>query len=95
MARQQHDAEYKPTGFVPTSLSLPDFNGDRPAKVPDAKTQLTLISEVSAPPEPGMNAFESFINEGSISLSSDMSNPTSIKILRGTGASQSFLLRDT
>ena len=75
MARQQHDAESKPTGFVPTSLSLPDFNGDRPAKVPDAKTQLSLISEVSAPPEPGINVFEPFIREGSISLSSDMSKP--------------------
>ena len=28
MARQQHNAESKPTGFITTSLSLPDVGGD-------------------------------------------------------------------
>ena len=95
MTRQQHNADSKPTGFIATSLSLPDVGGDMPAKCPDAKTQSSLISEVSAPPKPVMNVFEPFIHEGSVSLSSDMSDPTSIKILRDTGASQSLLLSDT
>ena len=51
MARQQHNAESKPTGFISTSLSLPDVGGDMPIKCPDAKTQSSLISEVSAPPK--------------------------------------------
>ena len=42
-----------------------------------------------------MNVFEPFIHEGSVSLSSDLSDSTSIKILRDTGASQSLLLSDT
>ena len=42
-----------------------------------------------------MTVFEPFIHEGSVSLSSDMSNSRSIKVLRDTGASQSLLLSDT
>ena len=80
MTRQQHNAHSKPTGFIATSLSLPDVGGDMPIKFPDAKTQSSLISEVSAPPKPVMNVFEPFIHEGSVSLSSDMSDPTSVKI---------------
>ena len=95
MARQQHNAESKPTGFIAKSLSLPDVGGDMPIKYPDAKIQSSQIGEVSAPPKPVMNVFEPFIHEGSISLSSDMSDSTSIKILRDTGASQSLLLSDT
>ena len=95
MTGQQHNAESKPTGFIATSLSVPDVGGDMPIKCPDTKTQSSLISEVSAPPKPVMNVFEPFIHEGSVSLSSDMSDPTSIKILRDTGVSQSLLLSDT
>ena len=95
MERQQHNAESKPTGFIAKSLSLPDVGGDMPIKYPDAKIQSSQIGEVSAPPKPVMNVFEPFIHEGSVSLSSDMSDSTSIKILRDTGASQSLLLSDT
>ena len=84
MARQQHNVESKPTGFIATSLSYPDVRGDMPTKCPDVKTQSTLISEVSAPPQPVMNVFESFIHEGSVSLSSDFSDAVSLKILRDT-----------
>ena len=77
------------------SLSLPDVSGDMPTKCPDAKTQSSLITEVSAPPQPVMNVFEPFIHEGSVSSSSDVSDTTSIKILRDTGALQSLLLSDT
>ena len=92
MARQQS----KPTGFIATSLSLRDVRGDMPTKCcPDVKTQSSLISEVGATPQPVMNVFEPFIHKGSVSLSSDMSDPTPIKILIDAGASQSLLLNDT
>ena len=42
-----------------------------------------------------MESFKPFIHDGSISLSSDFSNSTPIKILRDTGASQSLLLLNT
>lgn len=80
MPQQQHNAESKPTGFIATSLSLPDVGGDMPIKYPDTKIQSSKISEVSAPPKPVMNFFEPFIHEGSVSLSSDISESISIKI---------------
>ena len=43
---------------------------------------MCLIIEVSAWPQPVMNVFEPFIHEGSESLSSVLSDPTPIKILR-------------
>ena len=76
MARQLHNAESRPIGFSAMSLLLLDVRGDMPTKCPDVKTQSSLISEVSAPPQPVMNVFESFIHESSGSLSSDMSDPT-------------------
>jgi hypothetical protein len=39
-----------------------------------------------------MENYEPFISKGSISLLGDLANPTPIKILRDTGASQSLLL---
>ena len=87
-------AESKPTGFVPTSLSLPGVREDMPTRCPDVKTQSSLISEVSVLPPPVMNVFARFIHEGLVSLS-DMSDPTPTKILRDIGASQSKILRNT
>lgn len=52
MARQQCDAESVPTGFIATSLSLPDVGKDMPIECPDVKTQPSLISKVIAPPKP-------------------------------------------
>ena len=42
-----------------------------------------------------MQMFQPFIHEGSVSLSSDMSEAVSVKILRDTGASQPLLLAET
>ena len=42
-----------------------------------------------------MGIFEPFIHDGLVSLSSDLSSATPVKILRDTGASQSLLLVDT
>ena len=68
MAQPQHNAESKLTGFFTTSLATPNVGGDMPTKCPDTKTQTSLISEVSAPPQRVMNVFESFKHEGSVSL---------------------------
>ena len=65
-----------------------------PTKCADAKTQSSLIDEITTP-KPVMNVFGPFTHEGSVSLSSDMSDATTIKILRDTGASQSLLLSGT
>ena len=92
---RQYNAESKPTGFIATSLSLPDAGEDMPPNCSDVKTTSSLISEVSAPPKPVMDVFEPFIHQGSVSLSSDMSDSKQIKILRDTGASQSLLLSNT
>ena len=58
MSRQQYNAESKPTGFIATSLSLPDAGEDMSSTCPDVKTKSSLISEVSAPPKPVMDVFE-------------------------------------
>ena len=42
-----------------------------------------------------MDLSQPFIKDGSVSLSTDTSNSIPIKILTGTGASQSLLLSDT
>ena len=42
-----------------------------------------------------MEMFEPFLHEGSVSLSSDMSDTVSVKILQDTGASKSLLLVET
>ena len=42
-----------------------------------------------------METFEPFIHDGFVSLTSDLSSASSIRILRDTGASQSLLLEDT
>ena len=49
---------------------------------------------VSFPTKPIMETFEPFIHDGFVSLTSDLSNVTAVKILRDTGASQSLLLAD-
>lgn len=54
------------------------------------------MGEASGPSKSVMNIFRPFIHDGSVSLSSDMSDsiPIPIKILRDTGSSQSLLLSD-
>ena len=42
-----------------------------------------------------METFGPFIHDGFVSLTSDLSNASPIRILRDTGASQSTLLADT
>ena len=57
---------------------------------------VTAVKDVEKPLiDFSMESFKPFIHDGSISLSSDSSNSTPIKILRDTGASQSLLLLNT
>ena len=93
--RQQHSVEPRPTGFIATSLSLPAVSEDMPTKCHNVKTQSSIVGNIGVPSKPDMDIFEPFIHDGSVSLSSDMSDCTPIKILRDTGASQSLLLSDT
>ena len=48
--------------------------------------------EAISPSKPIMETFETFIHDGFVSLTSDLSDATEVKILRDTGASQSLLL---
>ena len=52
---------------------------------------INLTSETDAV----MEIYEPFLSDGSVSLNSDFAQSTPIKILRDTGASQSFILADT
>ena len=56
-----------------------------------AKTQASPISEVSGLSKSVIDIFQSFIHDGSVLLSSDISDSIPIKITRDTGASQSLL----
>ena len=67
----------------------------RPPQVLREKTRASAVSEVSGPCKSVMDLFQPFIHHGSVSLSTDTSNSIPIKILTGTGASQSLLLSDT
>ena len=50
--------------------------------------------EASSPSKLIMETFETFIHDVFLSLTSDLSSATAVKILRDTGASQSLLLAD-
>ena len=56
-----------------------------------AETQASPISEVSGLSKSVIDIFQSFIHDGSVLLSSDISDSIPIKITRDTGASQSLL----
>ena len=66
----------------------------RPPQVLREKTRASAVSEVSGPCKSVMDLFQPFTHDGSVSLSTDTSNSIPIKILTGTGASQSLLLSD-
>ena len=74
----------KPTGL--TSLRLKPQSS-----IQDENPILAKTSETDAV----MEIYEAFLSDGSVSLNSDFAQSTPIKILRDTGASQSFILADT
>ena len=76
-------------------LSLLLVKIHRPPQVLREKTRAGAVSEVSGSCKSVMDLFQPFLHHGSVSLSTDTSNSIPIKILTGTGASQSLLLSDT
>lgn len=73
--------EVNAASFTDNKVNSPSFN--------DNQVKPTCNSS-----QDSMEIFEPFIHSGFVSLSSDLSNPTPIRILRDTGASQSLLLAD-
>ena len=88
---EQGQTQSMPTGFVSSRDS------QIPVDVPDGtftNTKKCYEGQVVSS-DTVMEVFEPFLHNGFVSLSSDLSNPTPIRILRDTGSSQSLLLADT
>ncbi|PFX24909.1 Transposon Ty3-I Gag-Pol polyprotein [Stylophora pistillata] len=90
--RQQGHPDSKPTGFIAASRLTPVTREDFKMGIPEEEP---FCQEVSSTRRHVMEMFEPFIHEGSVALSSDLSDAVSVKILRDTGASQSLLLAET
>ena len=98
MAQKQNRVEPKASGFIAKPLSLSAVSEDTPHRAPRKKTQASPKSEVSGQSHSISSItyiFQPFIHNGSMQLSSDISDSMPIEILRDTGASQSLLLSDT
>ena len=93
--KQLGQNESKPTGLITSSRSIPQFCDNVNDTLHGIKSPRDSSYGVSFPPKPTMETFEPFIHDGFVSLTSDLSNATAVKILRDTGASQSLLLADT
>ena len=76
--RQQCHTDSKPTGFIAASHLTPVAREDSKIRFPKEETSCKAVTSTS---RPVMETFEPFIHEGSVSLSSDMSNAVSVKIL--------------
>ena len=87
----------KPTGFITSSSKLESKNIDVCNTFSEVKSLSPPFDEVkvNSSQDSIMGIFEPFIHDGLVSLSSDLSSATPVKILRDTGASQSLLLVDT
>lgn len=74
--RQQGHTDSKPTGFIAalrlTPVTREVFRSGIPKEEPSCQ-------EVSSTPRPVMEMFEPFIDEGSVALSSDLSDAVSVK----------------
>ena len=94
--KQQGQNESKPTGLIVSSKSIPQFceNVHHTLNGTEFPRDSSYGVEASSPFKPIMETFEPFIHDGFVSLTSDLSNATAVKILRDTGASQSVLLAD-
>ena len=90
--RQQGHTDSKPTGFITASRLTPVAREDSKIRFPKEETSCKAVSPT---PRPVMEMFEPFIHQGSVLLSSDMSDAVSVKILRDTSASQSLILAKT
>ena len=96
--KQQAQNEAKPTGFITSKQTIPqscDSLGDTLHEVKSFSDSGDMNRNFNLPSKPIMEIFEPFIHDGFVSLTSDLSSASPIRILRDTGASQSFLLADT
>lgn len=75
--RQQGRTDSKPTGFIAASRLTPVAREDPKVRFPKEKTSCKVVSPT---PRPVMEVFEPFIHEGSVSLSSDLSDAVTVKI---------------
>ena len=95
LKRTQHGQnESKPTGLITSSRSILQFCDIVNDTLHGIKSPRDSSYEVSFPFKPIMETFEPFIHDGFVSLASDLSNATAVKIWRDTRASQSLLLAD-
>ena len=95
--KQQGQNESKPTGFITSTRCIPQFCNNEHDTLHEIKSprDSSYGVEVSFPSIPIMETFEPFMHDGFVSLTSDLSNATAVKILRDTGALQSLLLAGT
>ena len=96
--KQQAQNEAKPTGFITSKQTIPqscDSLGHTLHEVKSFSDSGDMNRNFNLPSKPIMEIFEPFIHDGFVSLTSDLSSASPIRILRDTGASQSFLLADT
>ena len=95
--KQQGQNESKPAGFITSTRCIPQFCNNEHDTLHEIKSprDSSYGVEVSFPSKPIMETFEPFMHDGFVSLTSDLSNATAVKILRDTGASQSLLLAGT
>ena len=95
--KREEQSGSKPTGFITSSKSTSKISNN----VYDTFSEVKSLSsprneaQVNSSNDSIMEIFEPFIHDGFISLSSDFSHATPVKILRDTGASQSLLLAST
>ena len=90
--KQQARNEAKPTGFITSKQTIPqscDSLGDTLHEVKSFSDSSVKNKNFNFPSKPIMETFGPFIHDGFVSLTSDLSNASPIRILRDTGASQS------
>ena len=95
--KQEAQNEAKPTDFITSKETIPqscDSLGDTLHEVKSFSDSDDMNRNFNLLSEPIMETFESFIHDGFVSLTSDLSSASPIRILRDTGALQSLLLAD-
>lgn len=92
---EQGQTDVKPTGFITSQRSISQLKNDVRKTIKDVKPIDEFKPKVDANSDSVMEIFEPFIHDGFISLNSDLSKATLVKILRDTGSSQSLILAQT
>ena len=90
--RQEGHTDSKPTGFIAASRLTPAARENLKSRFQKKEPFCKAVSSTS---RPVIKMFDTFIQEGSVHLSSDLSDTVSVKILRDTRASQTLVLANT